>query len=440
MSNAKLVILRIKSNNYYIPYIKFRYGKEIIVYPSRVWILFLVGLGLASPNIVFQIIRKCSNKITASCITLVMNIILNFGYGMVLCIILNIERFTAKILAGVILSIYAFMCLICCCMQFCDNCRAYFDVIYNLCHKLEDSKTLKELVSFNRKLFPLLYIGCKAQHEESREVWKEYEKYQKEVYKVITKTYSSGYTSTSKKFDHYETEYRYLKTHYALWKRVDEGGGKFYNTPGKLDSRYDKTVERKTVITWTKELEYKYSSWQDETKNIEGIKYCSIIETYFDYSIIYDQRSKEILEEMKTELYNEGKNYDTDVLTEYNFRIPDLVRNHTCSLNDVEYQRIRKKYGNCYGYFCWTLCFILGYTTIFEAFARYEIGKITIKLIKYVSNAQDKRALYRRCDQNPDEIIISYVHTKIQMKSLEKKQKKGLIGEEDLKIPLVLVN
>ena len=44
-------------------------------------------------------------------------------------------------------------------------------------------------------------------------------------------------------------------------------------------------------------------------------------------------------------------------------------------MNDAEYQRIKKKYNNCCGYLTWIILFLLGYSSLFEAFARYEIGK-----------------------------------------------------------------
>lgn len=307
ISNLKIVLFRIESSNNFIPYIKFRYGKEQIIYPNRVWVCFLLGLGLALPNILLQITRRCNNKITASCPTLVMNIILNFGYGMVLSIIFDIERFIAIILACVIITIYIFISLICLCCQCCCGERCFFDVIYNLCHKLEDSKTLHEIVSFNRKLPPLIYVGCKAQHKESREVWEEYEQYQRAVYNVTTKTDSYGITSTKKRFSHYETDYKYRTTHYSSWGRVDEGGGRFRGVPGYTNSNYKKSVEYRTVVTWRKELEYKYSSWEDITENINGIKYCAIVEAHFSYSIEFDQISKNILKNMKMNFMKKEK-------------------------------------------------------------------------------------------------------------------------------------
>ena len=83
--------------------------------------------------------------------------------------------------------------------------------------------------------------------------------------------------------------------------------------------------------------------------------------------------------------------------------------------------------------------FLLGYTTIFEALARYESGYKEIKLLKTVSNDKEKRAIYTNLDQSLNPITISYVHTELQTKAIEKKIKKGKTSDKDLDIPIMVV-
>ena len=243
--------------------------------------------------------------------------------------------------------------------------KTIFSVLYNLCIKLEDSKTLQDVISYNRKVPPKVNINATASHEESREVWDEYAEYEKPVYRTENKGMGSV-----EEVDHYETEERYVTTHYLGWGRVDKGGGQFSRIPGRSSSRYVKKVEYKTVIKWTKTKEYKYNSWQDETKNLSNIKYCPIVKATFDSDFIFDNESLNFIKKIKDDLYNEGKKYDTDVSTKEEFSSPDMICKHNCSLNDVEYRRIKKRFSNCCGYFWWFVLFVLGYTSMFEAFAR----------------------------------------------------------------------
>jgi uncharacterized protein YfbU (UPF0304 family) len=83
--------------------------------------------------------------------------------------------------------------------------------------------------------------------------------------------------------------------------------------------------------------------------------------------------------------------------------------------------------------------FILGYSTIFESFARYESGKVKVRIIKNVSDSNDKRATYRNLDQFLNPITISYVRTKIQAKAIEKKLKKGEFDDFDSELPMMVV-
>lgn len=102
---------------------------------------------------------------------------------------------------------------------------------------LEDSKTLQDVVSFNRKVPPKILVNATASHEESREVWTEYGEYDRAVYRTETKYNSDGITSEEEVFDHYEKAERIVETHYSEWDRVDNGGGKFYGIPGSSKNR-----------------------------------------------------------------------------------------------------------------------------------------------------------------------------------------------------------
>ena len=62
-------------------------------------------------------------------------------------------------------------------------------------------------------------------------------------------------------------------------------------------------------------------------------------------------------------------------------------------------KKIKQKYGNFYGYFCWFVTFILGYSSLFESYARYEVGK-KIFIKKRISSKNEKRDDYLCIDLN----------------------------------------
>ena len=433
-SNLKLILFDITAKNKDYKFIKFKFEnyKSFLNHPIY---SCLLGLCLAIPNIICYITRKVRQKMSASFCTFFMNVLLNMTYGNLIGGLVGIGNETSLLIAIYLGSIYGGFCLLNL-FLLCCGVRAYFDVIFHLCQKIEDSSSLQEMINFNRKLYPLIVVGCYADHQESREVWTESEEYDKPVYKTVTTTTEDGDTEETEVFSHYEKDYRYITTHYADWERVDRGGGKIHGIPGHTNSKYDKTIEYRTVETWRKSEEFRYKSWQDETINIENLPYYTIVETTFSYNLAFDPSANNSIKALEDKLYKEGKKYDTDVHTYENKDVPNFVKKNKCSLNDEEYQRIKNKFSNSCGYFCWTFLFILGYSSIFESYSRYEIGKISINITKKISGQTDKRASYKSQDESAPPISITFSYTKLQSKAIEKKMKQGKILSNDLEYPL----
>ena len=434
----KMVILKVPQGSKYLDYIKFRYGKEEYIPPETINITCTIGLILALPNIILYIVKKCQKKMTASKCTLAMNIMLNFAYGNLIGYAFKLGGENSKMLGQTLLLLYIIICIVSICRQKHGK-RTYFDVIYNLSHELDDAKSLNEVVSYNRKLYPKIKVGCYAQHEESRQIWDEYESYKVKVTKTEHYLDQYGNLRYREVFVHYENKEKLVNTHISNWGRVDKGGGRFKHNPGSWGNRYEKRTEYRTVETWRKELEYKYTSWQDDTQNINNIKYCPIIEASFSHEFYFDQISENILANMKINLKFEDLTHDTDVKTYDNFTVPNFNYKHICCLNEAEYRRVKYKYSNRNGYITWTVLFLLGYSSLFETYARYEIAKEKIIISKSISKQNDKRARYFNYETNQPAITISFVHTKLQNKALERKMKKGEIKNEDMDIPLIIV-
>ena len=162
----------------------------------------------------------------------------------------------------------------------------------------------------------------------------------------------------------------------------------------------------------------------DETGNIYDIEYFTIIDAVFISEIYLDKKSENNINDIKNKLIEYGETQDTNVHSYVNYTIPQLISKHTCILNDYEYQKIKQKYGNFYGYFCWFVTFILGYSSLFESYARYEVGTKNISIIKRISSKNDKRAGYLCNDENIPNIHISYISTKLQKAQELKKERK----------------
>ena len=440
-SKLAAIKLTIPTDNKKLKFIKFKYEKDFSsVFPNinHPYYSILLGVLFSVPNIVWFITRRCKKKMSATFGTFFMNILLNMTYGTLVGGLFGLGNKTSLVIAESLGIIYGSFCLLSLLFQ-CCGIRGYFDVIYNLCKTLDDSASFQTTIKANRRLYPLILVGCYADHQESREVWTEYEEYDKEVYKTERISDGEGGYTTREVFSHYEKDYRYLTTHYAEWERVDNGGGKIDGIPGYENSKYEKTVEHRTVETWRREVEYIYQSWQDETTDLKDIPYYTIIEAAFTYEINLDSASENRIQEIKDDLYKEGRTYDTDVHTYDKRQVPNLIEKIKCTLNDEEYQRIKGKFSNCCGYFCWTVLFILGYSSIFESFARYDIGEGKINIIKSISSQLDKRASYKAFDDDAPPISIIYSFTKFQNKQIQRKMEKNKLNKKDLNLPLITV-
>ena len=345
------------------------------------------------------IVRNSQGKMSSSFFVLFMNLILNFVYGNLISVLIKIGGESNFILAKYTLIGYIILCFVSIILQ-CYGKRSYFDVIYNLCRELNISKKFFDTIKYNRTVPPLILVSAYAQHQESREVWEEYKSYEVPIYNEYHYTDLNGITIHPKIFSHIETSYKYRKTHYSKWDRVDQGGGRFLHTPGHSNSNYKKSIEYKTVETWSKKIYYEYGSWEDETQNLYNIQYAAIIKAKFYKDIILDEEAFAKLNELKDEIYNEGLKHDTKVFIDHELQSPEMNDKITSVLNEDDYNRIQNKFSNLLGYFFWFIFFIFGYSSIYESFARYQIVKEEFFIKKRVSDDHNLRAKYNEFDEN----------------------------------------
>ena len=140
------------------------------------------------------------------------------------------------------------------------NLFAIFNQLYHSSHEFEELNTLENLTNENRKLPPTILIKATAQHDESREILKEFESYQYPVYASDVHIWSDGDITTHHRFEHMAIKYKNIQNYYSKWKRVDEGGGKFDNKINHDDTnnKFVKDEEIKTVETRNEAMEYVY--------------------------------------------------------------------------------------------------------------------------------------------------------------------------------------
>ena len=228
------------------------------------------------PNIIFIIYRKYKNLPIAPWLNLGMDILLHFAYGNLLGKAFNIGNQTSEYIGIVSLAIYLIIAL--CYLGipvFNNKFKKYknytiFSHIVHSYQKFEDLMTLDELISYNRKLPPNIYFKTKAQHVKTRD--------------IIGKVQDNGFGGYSNvQVDLHATEW----TNQGMV--LGDNTIYYQNDPMNSNAKFIKTQESKIVNSFFKIEEYKYSSWQDETKVLQLIKYQSVIDAVFEIKVNFDE-------------------------------------------------------------------------------------------------------------------------------------------------------
>ena len=215
---------------------------------------------------------------------------------------------------------------------------------------------------------------------------------------------------------------RFSHTEYSNWERVDRGGGHFTN---KNMGKYGIYVEKQFIQIWEKEEEYIYNSWQDSSKDIT-FEYSILVNANFQSSYFLEESSQKIVNLMKNQLFNLGKEKDTEVETTIRCNFPGFQNNIKCSLDNKEYNRIKNFWGTCIGYFIWFISFLLGYSSIIECFMRLKTINHSIQITKNISHDNIYRAKYNELDRNAPDLEMNFLG--------EINQKKNELNQLDEKL------
>ena len=378
-----------------------------------------LGLGLSLPNIIFQIFRKIFKKRTAPWNSLVMNIILHLAYSILLCYPFNYGSFISIIAGCFFLALSLLFCFACSSGD--SNIKSIINQLKISSEEFEELPLLGDILFFNRKIPPLIMIKVNSQHKESREILKEYQPYEEDIYRKDIHVFQNGDTIDVTHFDHTSINFEHVNNHYSEWKRDDEGEGKIEGKPGKSFNSYVREKETKNVKTWSDDAQYIYTSWQDVTKDFLKKKDISIINATFDYKIIFSSSCVEAKKKIINKLCEEGKNHDTDVYYYDQYRCYGFILDKRCYISEGEYNRIKGMHQKKY-YYIGLILFILGYSSIIESFFVYDEGVDSFIIEKLVSDENDCRAKYMKDDTNLPLVKYSYIKKDLEFESEEPKK------------------
>ena len=112
-------------------------------------------------------------------------------------------------------------------------------------------------------------------------------------------------------------------------------------------------------------MEYKYSSWQDNSQLFKLTPNKSIINVKFDYKTVFNPSGIDGKKRTIDEICTEGKKMDTIVYYKEDYSVEIMIFEGRCYLNIKEYMRIKEAHKKKY-FFIGIVLFILGYSSIMD--------------------------------------------------------------------------
>ena len=308
---------------------------------------FLLGLGLCIPNILVQLIMCCLKKNTTSWQNILMNMLLHMGHAFIVAkFVVFGEKMLLYIGIGCILLYVVLIWRILFLRKNSEYLRNPIYSFWNIISCTEKLEYLPDLVSFNRKIPPIIFFYGKTELDGGK----------------------------------------YIKDHFG-----------------------DILVPRETprYLAYDESFEYIYKSWQDETKLLQ-LNDISIINAIFELDVLYKgsalSSTQEILRYFDEQRRNGG---DTDGLKGDKLW-EGYIYKKRCYINRKEHMRIMKN-KTCIRRLIGLILFILGYSSIFNTFIRFMIVEypyeVNVRISKLVSNENDLRAKYNERDENIPDLI-----------------------------------
>jgi hypothetical protein len=254
-------------------------------------------------------------------------------------------------------------------------------------------------------------VKVKAGHRESRQTSDEEEPYDVPITQTFATTtvYSDGSTHTSydTRVVGYRTEYRWCRTHYSPWGRVDQGGGHFLRQPSIPRGHHliPGSDQYRTVVVFKRARELQYVSWQDEGEPVM-FPTVVVVTAYFSSKFTMDPAGIALKDQMEGELFAEGRSHDTDVNVKTKCDVPGLPYCAKGALDEMEYECIQDVFRGCLGHCLWFFAMVLGYQAAVECFMSWTTGSTTVPLDKVMAMDRKYRALYKCRDKEAGTVAI----------------------------------
>ena len=207
---------------------------------------------------------------------------------------------------------------------------------------------------------------------------------------------------------------------FSEWKRVDQGGGKLTYTQKNPKLEKGQRKEIKTQVSDKNTFKnhiFRYKSWQDETNFIINNNNDNFLDIKFVYEIKFDSSAEESIKKFKKEITDKEKSEGNRTEFEDIFDVPNFKENAFC---------VREKnYNKELIYLILGIIInLLGFSSFVNLFAKKEIDKIEIKILKSFSSSEQYKNKY-------DEHLKEYDNIKLK----DDKNKFGYLLE-----PLIIKN
>jgi len=360
-----------------------------------------MGLGLSAPNIILHILNQAiwkRNNLNFG--FLILDLMFLLGFSDLISLYIYIGTDQSFYCGIVLLSLYAIVFILYFLYQIGgikDSSPSGF--AYFL--KLLSLPTIKQAINENKRLQPCLKIKARSFHKESREICNKYKNV--DIYGSAEYYYEKEEKGKDlvlkERIPFLRTEKRHEKTTYSEWDRVDQGGGKFKEKFESNDKcSYVITNDEREVETWSKESEFKYTSWQDNTNFISnyndpvlGFNFKTEFKLYYD--------TKNGIENLKSQLNQEAKTHDTETEITEIFTVPGLKERVAC--------RPKNNFINVLYLFAAFIFTIIGYSSFVNFFIFYKEEEVDTTLVKSIASSNKYENSYMEQTLFEDNINIS---------------------------------
>ena len=317
-----------------------------------------------------------------------MDILLHFAYGNLVAKSFHIGGDNSLFIGRIAIGLYLFILLIVISWLYhqSNGERIQYYIFSHLIHtcpfiKFEDLKLLDELISYNRKQPPKIYLIVAARHIETRTIYR----------KVTERKFGNSRLI--------EVELKWV----TKWKESDSYDDNLYIKQDGINSVLIANQERKEVFNYSKIGEYKYKSWKDNVKTIELVKNQSIIKPFFHLRLSFDASAKKGKKKEKEKLIQETRNYDSAIYSEDEYICETIKEGERYYVNQEQKERLKNMRNNL-NFFGGIVALFAGYTSIWDCFTYYEEGGNIFSMEKIVSDENVYKAGYMEEDEELEPI------------------------------------